>query len=76
MRNCKNLEWDMNINTSPEYSAAITAMVLMDIRDELQEANRELKWLRRIACCPNMLTIPGLLRRIDKRLTRKRKRIK
>lgn len=53
-----------------EYDS-IHAALLMDIRDEMERNNDYLMRLVSVLECRNALAIPGVLRKIDKRLAKK-----
>jgi len=71
---------DWNWNVTPQSNGAFshpgaTVILLMDIRDELKEANRRLSFIERQVCCRNATRIPRILQTIEEN-TRRKPRVK
>lgn len=66
MARFKSIEWnllgtdkDPTVDTQTLHSA-----VLMDIRDELKQANTQLRIMANVLSCSNCIDIPNILRKI------------
>lgn len=69
----KNANWILN---EPAASFEECKMaVLMDLRDELQLMNIEMKRLNALFCCKNFLQIPMILRSIRRNTVKKRRSV-
>lgn len=72
----KDFDWNLlganeNGNYSPE---TIKMSLLMDIRDEMKLAVRELQAINRIIGCSNFIGIPSTLRGISRKIAKPRKK--
>lgn len=61
----KNVNWTVATPNGdvPSWERASIA-VLMDIRDEMQSLNMEMRRLNALLHCPNFIEIPRILRRV------------
>lgn len=73
-RKFKNIEWDL---ASDEGSITswdhVKIAVLMDIRDELKEANAYLRTIASVISCNRFIAIPSAIDKIVKNTARKRR---
>lgn len=67
----KNANW--NIKDPPDDWIQVLAILLMDLRDELQEIKQELRSMRIVLQCPNMQKAALAVQRTDKRLAKRTK---
>jgi hypothetical protein len=68
----KDVRWRLNVSDQGTVSTNDAQLaVLMDIRDELQAANRTLNAIERQVCCRNATAVPRILRKIEENTQRK-----
>jgi Tfp pilus assembly protein PilO len=59
----KDANWDLSGPAVKRWEE-VNAALLMDLRDELKELNRQMKSINNVLHCPNFTDMPRVLRQV------------